>query len=204
MCCWSSQRLFHTCFQPTRASQLLERISKLEDIALIWKKTQASRNCRQQRSFARFPLPLLSLLRPSAFLTASSYGSGRAQGPSGLAWHQSSQHGGPHEWGWLQPHGHPGPIWEVPEVSESIWAELDFVSEWHSETPFTWAWISRHLWHLFPSSPSPWVGCRAFTSASWCQYDVSRTQEAIPVTKSWPGQAPLPGRRSKAIFAKTC
>lgn len=127
MCCWSSQRLFHTCFQPTRASQLLEHISKLEDIALIWKKTQASRNCRQQCSFARFPFPLLSLLRPSAFLTASSSGSGRAQGPSGLAWHQSSQHG---EASWMGLASAPWPSWSHLGGPRGIRKHLGWLCFW--------------------------------------------------------------------------
>lgn len=48
MCCWRNQRLFCTCFQ------LFEYVSKFELLAYMWKKSQASRNCRQQARLLGF------------------------------------------------------------------------------------------------------------------------------------------------------
>lgn len=74
-CCRSSQRLFHTWFLPARAPQLPEHIPKLEHLAFIWKKSQASRNCRLWALL----LGLLSLCSQSYLFLLFSLGPGPAR-----------------------------------------------------------------------------------------------------------------------------
>lgn len=80
MCCWSRQRLFCTCFQPARASQLLEHSAGLKQLALIWKNRQASRDCGQDSKLF-FGVSIPSPFTLPAFLTAASSGGRRAQEP---------------------------------------------------------------------------------------------------------------------------
>lgn len=209
MCCWSSQRLFRTCFQPARSSQLLEHISKLEPLALTWKKSQASRNCGQWALLPGFLssaftyLLLLFSLQPILEVEEfKDHETSRsclalvlpAQGASwtGLAsapqpaWSRSRGPGGSEKhlgWMWLC---FWMPLWNPVYLSLNITL---FVAS------FSFCCFTQGRLQGFYISRLTSVGC---------QHDVNRTQKSIPVTKSWPGWTSLPGLRSKAVFAKTC
>lgn len=134
--------------------------------------------------------PLLSPLFPSAVRSAALSGPGSAQGPQGRP------HKDPQEWGCWQPHSQPGQDQEAPAVPKSICPELDLIPKCHSKVQFT----TLNITLFAASSSSFFTVCRACTSASWHQYNLSRTQKNISVTKSW--WDPLPGSWEQGCLYK--